>query len=75
MTSERRLSRGAGDDSKKNRGITPSAWRDARAIMWRHRRRLGIGLGVMIVNRLAGIVLPGSSKFLIDNVVTDAVAG
>ena len=71
MTSERRLSRGAGDDSKKSRGITLSAWRDARAIMWRHRRRLGIGLGVMIVNRLAGIVLPGSSKFLIDNVVTD----
>ena len=37
--------------------------------MWKHRRRLGFGLGVMIVNRLAAMVMPGSSKFLIDDVV------
>ncbi len=69
MTSERRLSRGAGDDSKKGKGITLSAWRDARAIIWKHRRRMGLGFAVMIVNRLAALVLPGSSKFLIDDVV------
>jgi subfamily B ATP-binding cassette protein MsbA len=44
-------------------------WRRARAIMWRYRRRLALGLAVMIVNRLAGLVLPGSSKFLVDDVV------
>jgi subfamily B ATP-binding cassette protein MsbA len=37
--------------------------------MWRHRRSLGIGLALMVMNRLAGLVLPGSSKFLIDNVI------
>jgi ABC-type multidrug transport system fused ATPase/permease subunit len=37
--------------------------------MWRHRTYLGIGLVVMLVNRLAGLVLPATSKFLIDNVV------
>ena len=29
------------------------------------------GLGIIIVNRLAGLVLPGSTKFLIDNIITD----
>ena len=69
MTSERRLARGAGDDTKKKPRITKSAWQDARVIMWKHRRRLGLGLAVMIVNRMTALVMPGSSKFLIDNVV------
>ncbi len=30
---------------------------------------LGFGLGLVIINRLAGLVLPGSMKFLIDDVV------
>ena len=46
-----------------------SAWREARQIMWRHRVYLGIGLAVMLVNRLAGLVLPATSKYLIDTVV------
>jgi subfamily B ATP-binding cassette protein MsbA len=29
------------------------------------------GLLIIIVNRLAGLVLPGSTKFLIDNIITD----
>lgn len=29
------------------------------------------GLGIIIINRLAGLVLPGSTKFLIDNIITD----
>ena len=29
-----------------------------------------LGLGIIIVNRLAGLVIPGASKFLIDNVIT-----
>ena len=27
------------------------------------------GLGIIIVNRLAGLVIPGASKFLIDNII------
>jgi len=45
------------------------AWSEARALMWKHRRSLGIGLTLMLVSRVAGLVLPFSSKFLIDNVL------
>lgn len=45
------------------------AWREARDLVWAHRARLAIGLALMIVSRLAGLVLPASSKYLIDNVI------
>jgi subfamily B ATP-binding cassette protein MsbA len=56
-------------DEQKRRPDWPSAWREARQIMWRHRGYLAVGVGVMLLNRLAGLVLPTTSKFLIDNVV------
>jgi subfamily B ATP-binding cassette protein MsbA len=46
-----------------------NAWAEARELIWRHRRRLGAGLLLMLVNRLAGLVLPASSKYLIDHVI------
>ncbi|MGH7530993.1 MAG: ABC transporter ATP-binding protein [Gemmatimonadales bacterium] len=46
-----------------------NAWQEARALIWRHRRRLSLGLALMLVNRLAGLVLPASSKYLIDQVI------
>ena len=46
-----------------------AAWRDARALMWRHRRALSIGMGLMLVSRVSGLVLPLSTKWLIDDVV------
>ena len=46
-----------------------NAWREARDLIWRHRRRLGVGLMLMLVNRFAGLVLPASSKYLIDQVI------
>ncbi|HUP45108.1 MAG TPA: ABC transporter ATP-binding protein [Thermoanaerobaculia bacterium] len=42
---------------------------DARDVVWSARRRLLLGLPLMAVNRLAGIVLPGTTKFLIDEVI------
>jgi subfamily B ATP-binding cassette protein MsbA len=45
------------------------AWRDAKALVWQHRRRLAIAFGMMLVGRLAGLVLPASSKYLIDEVL------
>ena len=53
----------------KRRGISSEAWREARALIWAHRRRLALGLGLLVVNRLTGLVLPASSKFLIDHVI------
>lgn len=43
--------------------------REAWALVRAHRRPLAIGFGLMIVGRLAGFVLPASSKFLIDDVL------
>lgn len=55
---------------KKKRSVTPAAaWRDARELMWEHRYRLALGMLLMIVNRLMGLVLPASSKYLIDDVI------
>ncbi|MGZ8851020.1 MAG: ABC transporter ATP-binding protein, partial [Thermoanaerobaculia bacterium] len=44
--------------------------RDAGDLVWRARRRLLLGLPLMAINRLAGIVLPGTTKYLIDDVIT-----
>ncbi|MEQ1869430.1 MAG: ABC transporter ATP-binding protein [Vicinamibacterales bacterium] len=50
--------------------ITTGAWEEARALIWTHRKRLAIGLGLMVINRLAGLVLPFTSKYLMDDVIT-----
>ncbi|MGI9626232.1 MAG: hypothetical protein ACR2QM_05295, partial [Longimicrobiales bacterium] len=45
------------------------AWGEAKAIIWRYRRRVALGLVVMVIGRFAAMVAPFSSKILIDNVV------
>ena len=54
---------------KQKRGVSAGAWREARALVWAHRRRLSLGLGLLVVNRLTGLVLPSSSKMVIDRVI------
>jgi subfamily B ATP-binding cassette protein MsbA len=54
---------------KKKRVTASEAWREARELLWAHRRRLTTGLVLMLISRLAGLVLPASSKWLIDEVV------
>jgi ABC-type multidrug transport system fused ATPase/permease subunit len=46
-----------------------AAWREFRELIWVHRRRLGIGLALMLISRLSGIVLPALSKYVIDDVI------
>ncbi|HMG72969.1 MAG TPA: ABC transporter ATP-binding protein [Pyrinomonadaceae bacterium] len=55
---------------KEKKRINPKeAWRDARDLIWVHRYRLSLGMLLMLVNRLVGLVLPASSKYLIDDVI------
>jgi ABC-type multidrug transport system fused ATPase/permease subunit len=43
--------------------------RDAGELVWRSRTRLLIGLPILLVNRAASIILPGTTKYLIDDVI------
>jgi subfamily B ATP-binding cassette protein MsbA len=49
---------------------TRRAWREASDLIRRHRKSLTLGLALMLVSRLAGMVLPLSTKYLIDDVIT-----
>src|SRR5436190_8163572 len=44
-------------------------YRDLRELIWPRRRLFLLGLLLVFVNRAAGLVLPGSTKYLIDDVV------
>ena len=57
--------------SKKNALRSATAWEEARSLMWDHRGKLALGFLLMLVNRLAGFILPGSSKLLVDRVLTE----
>jgi subfamily B ATP-binding cassette protein MsbA len=57
------------EPAKKTRVTASAAWREARELIWAHRRRLGLGLMLMLISRAAGLVLPASSKWLIDEVI------
>jgi ABC-type multidrug transport system fused ATPase/permease subunit len=56
-------------DAKSKKINYSRAWAEARELIWQHRCSLSIGLALMLVNRLSGLVLPTSSKYLIDDVI------
>src|SRR5438128_1550306 len=44
-------------------------YRDLRELVWPRRRLFAIGLILVLINRVAGLVMPGSTKYLLDDVV------
>ena len=56
-------------DPKNKKKLTSAAWKEAKALIWARRGRLALGLALMLINRVAGLVLPATSKFLIDDVI------
>jgi ABC-type multidrug transport system fused ATPase/permease subunit len=56
-------------DDKKKKVTLSTAWREARELIWARRGRLSLGMGLMAISRMAGLVLPATSKILIDDVV------
>jgi subfamily B ATP-binding cassette protein MsbA len=59
----------ARSEGGSKKGWSAGALDEARALIWIHRKRLAIGLALMVINRLAGLVLPTTSKYLMDEVV------
>src|SRR5882724_2199259 len=47
------------------RGVWPDLW----ALIYPRRGLLSFGLLLMVINRVSGMALPGTAKFLIDDVV------
>src|SRR4051812_35535241 len=58
------------EEKKKKKVNYSSAWAEAKKIIWNARYRLAIGSVLMLVSRLAGMVLPGSMKYVGDEVFT-----
>jgi len=53
----------------KKKGLSAGAWEEARALVWKHRARLTLGLVLMVISRVSGLVLPWTTKKLMDDVV------
>ena len=55
--------------NEKPKMDTQRAWRETRALLHQHRRSLALGMLLMLISRAAGLVLPLSTKYLIDEVI------
>src|SRR5262245_54252150 len=54
----------------KKKKLSPDAWLEARALVWTYRKRLALGLALMLISRAAGLVAPFSTKWFMDDVIT-----
>jgi subfamily B ATP-binding cassette protein MsbA len=55
--------------AKKKRFQLSAAWAEARDLVAAHKKRLALGFVLLMINRAAGLVLPATSKYLIDDVI------
>ena len=53
------------------RARSARAWRELRILLRRHRGHVAIGIVLTLVSRIAGLVLPASSKYFIDHVLVE----
>src|SRR5437868_5477460 len=58
------------DEKKKKKVNYSSAWVEAKKLIWEARWRLLVGSVLLLVSRLAGMVLPASTKYIGDEVFT-----
>ena len=56
------------DEKKKKKVDYSSAWAEARHLIWEARWRLLLGSVLLLISRLAGMVLPASTKYIGDEV-------
>jgi ABC-type multidrug transport system fused ATPase/permease subunit len=53
----------------KKKKLTSAAFGEAKTLVLARSGRLSLGLALMLVNRVSGLVLPATSKYLIDDVI------
>ncbi len=63
------------NEKVKKRRLTSGAWAEARALVRRYRYRLALGLVLIFVSRLAGLVLPAMTGYIVDDVVPNGRVG
>ena len=56
---------------KAKRFVTSDAWEEARSLVIAHRYRLLLGLVLMLISRMAGLVLPWMSGYVVDDVIAE----
>ena len=56
-------------EEKRKKIHWSSARAEARELIWAHRKRLALGALLMLINQAMGLVLPASTKYLIDEVI------
>ncbi|WP_439643929.1 ABC transporter ATP-binding protein [Gemmatimonas sp.] len=55
--------------TRKPKYDSKRAWGEARALIFQHRKSVGIGLVLMLISRAASFVLPYSTKYVLDEVL------
>ena len=56
-------------EEKKKKLELDEVWREAKELILARRGRIAFGLALMLIGRVAGLVLPATSKYLIDEVL------
>lgn len=58
--------------SRKSSKVSGASLKHAfREIIWPRKNLIGLGLILILLNRLSGLVLPASTKYLVDNVIAE----
>lgn len=57
-------------DANKQKVNYSRAWAEARSLVSKHRTRLAVGVVLMLISRLLGLVLPASTRYVVDEVIT-----
>ncbi|HPT27719.1 MAG TPA: ABC transporter ATP-binding protein [Bryobacteraceae bacterium] len=59
------------DGASKGPANWKAVWPDIKELIRPRRGQLALGLGLIVISRLAGLVLPASTKYLVDDVLVN----
>ncbi|HEX9149298.1 MAG TPA: hypothetical protein VF958_09080, partial [Thermoanaerobaculia bacterium] len=65
----RAMRSGSAEEKKRKAPPFKVVMRDAAELVQQRKGRLAVGFGLLAVNRICGLVLPGTTKFLLDEVI------